>query len=222
MYAEPWPNTSGVSSAAACQALCAARAECYVYAWSGNTHRCYFRTDNVWGAPGTGTYEANHVSGCLLGFATGCGVDPRPSFGPMALPLFVLLDADSSSGLAVVYVLASHVVSFSSLSPCVFFSHSADTTSAAARPMLRSRPPTRRWSGTNAGSASAPALHQVHVTVGEDREEGRKRSSKFHKNQCGRQTQKRRAFLGVLLSSDISVVILLPSSLLVHFFFFGI
>ena len=48
----PGPNTSWavhkVASPGACTALCKGNATCTVWAWSPNSHTCYFRLDHIW------------------------------------------------------------------------------------------------------------------------------------------------------------------------------
>eukprot|EP00039_Didymoeca_costata_P001138 m.50088 g.50088 ORF g.50088 m.50088 type:complete len:898 (-) comp10646_c0_seq3:104-2797(-) len=97
VYAEHWPNVTEVQSAADCQSLCISRNECYVYAWSGQTLTCFFRTDNKWGSPGTIHNEQNRVSGCLLGKAINCGVNPlAPVPEAFSLPLVALINKNKS------------------------------------------------------------------------------------------------------------------------------
>lgn len=74
-----------------CQALCEKFKGCLVYAWSDMSHHCWFRTDGVWGAPGT-DHRYKAVSGCKAGsdpvtgnpYVKGCG--SIPPLGPGTRP----------------------------------------------------------------------------------------------------------------------------------------
>jgi hypothetical protein len=71
------------ASAEACEAACAKAPKCTVFAWSTRSKDCWFRTDAVWGAPGT-LHPYGAVSGCKTGadpvtgnpYVKGCGAVP--------------------------------------------------------------------------------------------------------------------------------------------------
>lgn len=66
-----------------CQASCEKNQACLVFAWSDRSHDCWFRTDGLWGAPGT-DHRYSAVSGCKEGsdpvtgnpYVKGCGLVP--------------------------------------------------------------------------------------------------------------------------------------------------
>ena len=73
-----WP-IQGVPASADCAAMCEGNSTCTVFAWSPNSHTCYFRLDHTWA---TGWPNEGYVSGCVEtgdGAVWGCGFDPRSS-----------------------------------------------------------------------------------------------------------------------------------------------
>ena len=90
-----------------CQASCEKTKGCLVYAWSDSSHHCWFRSDGLWGAPGT-DHRYPAVSGCKLGsdpvtgdpYVKGCGSVPPlgpgpPPPGPVAGAKFYYGGADN-------------------------------------------------------------------------------------------------------------------------------
>ena len=66
----------GVATAGECESRCQSNATCDIYAWSPNSHHCYFRLDHTWKP---GWPNAGYVSGCVAsgkGAVWGCDVDP--------------------------------------------------------------------------------------------------------------------------------------------------
>ena len=69
--------THGVPTAAACRSKCESAPTCDIFAWSPNSHSCYFRLDHTW-APGSP--NDGYVSGCVVsgeGAVFECGYDPK-------------------------------------------------------------------------------------------------------------------------------------------------
>lgn len=115
-------------SATACQAACASHANCTIFAWNEKSQHCWFRLDNMWGAPGTDQpYPA--ISGCRSGsdpvsgtpYVPGCGplpgATPRYWYGGQqnniadpkqnddqssVLPMLTRIDGDAGFGLSLV------------------------------------------------------------------------------------------------------------------------
>lgn len=71
-----------VSSSGACESLCQSNSTCDIFAWSPNSHNCYFRLDHTWQP---GSPSAGYVSGCVAsgpGAVWGCDFDPHTAVCP--------------------------------------------------------------------------------------------------------------------------------------------
>ena len=107
-----------VATAVQCEMLCKANATCPTWAWSPNTHSCYYRLDGVWkpGSPSSG-YE----SGCIMSgprAVFGCGLDPKTAACPTYLappprqtPAAPAAASTASAGAAVAGAADVHTTS---------------------------------------------------------------------------------------------------------------